>query len=103
MPVHTATPSTSPLSPVLSPTVLHIIVYSAPVPNYWLFDYRLNFLPFYIGQKVALFCRAADCFTPDGAIVQGWIETASISSPFWIVFKIVCPDANTPVVNLGVP
>ena len=101
--IHTPTRSSSPLSPVLSPTVLHIVVFSAPVPNYWLFDYHLNFLPFYIGQKVALFCRAADCFTPDGAIAQGQIEAAFICSPFWTVFKIVCPDVNMPVINLGVP
>jgi hypothetical protein len=101
--IHTPTPSTSPPSPVLSPTVLYIVVYSAPVPNYWLFNYCLNFLPFYIEQKVALFHRAADCFTPDGAIAQGQIEAASICLPFWTVFKIVCPDANMPVINLGVP
>src|SRR6266481_1248924 len=92
-------PSSPPAQPTLSP--------SKPPPlNLWLYKYRLNLEPVVVGQQVALYHRAADCYNPDLAqaapVVKGWINMILRRTPHWVMFRIV-NSAGEEIARLGYP
>lgn len=94
-------------SQFLTPHTTHIIVTDFPSsPDLWLFQYRLNFEPIVIGQRVALYRRAADCYNPDpeqaAPVAEGQIDSVFRRTRCWVIFHIV-DGAGEQIARLGYP
>ena len=60
-------------------------------PPLWLFECRLNLGPVCLGQQVALYHRAEDCFNPDPLsvpVAEDWLDKVTECTPHWQTFQI---------------
>jgi len=76
-------------------------------PGLWLFQYHLNFEPIVIGQRVALYCRATDCYNPNpeqaAPVAEGQINSVLSRSHCWVIFHIIDDSTGKEIARLGYP